>query len=167
MEIKKYSFKNVKDRIYDIFNKLLKISSDPNYLAFSITLGVFIGIIFPIGFQTLIIIPLALIFKLNVYIATISTLVTNPVTIAPIYYITYHIGNFFTSQNLTWNEIKIIMNSPTIEKLSIFGMELVITVFLGNIILASVTSIIIYFISFRLILVYKNRQKKIHSNNVP
>lgn len=57
--------------------------------------GLFCGLIFPVG-QIVLAALAALVFRVNLPVAALSTLVTNPLTVGPIYYAAYRLGNLLT-----------------------------------------------------------------------
>ncbi|MGI9342432.1 MAG: DUF2062 domain-containing protein [Gammaproteobacteria bacterium] len=60
-------------------------------IAGAIWIGLFVGLL-PIPGQTVLAILAALLLRVNVPIAAITTLITNPVTMGPIFYATYSLG---------------------------------------------------------------------------
>jgi len=65
-------------------------------VAVGLAVGVFIGFMLPMGLQA----PVAAIGVLwargNLAVAMLSTLVTNPFTVVPVYYVAYRLGAFLT-----------------------------------------------------------------------
>ena len=64
-------------------------------VALGVAFGVFFGLLVPIA-QIPLSAAAAVMFRANVPAAAVSTLVTNPVTFAPIYYLAYRIGSRLT-----------------------------------------------------------------------
>lgn len=62
-------------------------------VALGMALGVFFGLLTPFA-QILLAVMAAIALRANVAAAALSTLVTNPLTFAPIYYLAYRLGNF-------------------------------------------------------------------------
>jgi len=60
-------------------------------IAMGIALGVFFGLMIPIA-QIPAAVIAALVLRANLPAAVVSTLITNPVTVAPVYYAAYHLG---------------------------------------------------------------------------
>jgi uncharacterized protein len=65
-------------------------------VAVGLAAGVFIGFIIPMGLQIPVAAVLAFWTRGNLAAAVLSTLVTNPFTVAPIYYLAYRLGAFLT-----------------------------------------------------------------------
>lgn len=62
-------------------------------IAMGLALGVFFGLLIPVA-QIPFAATMAVVLRANVPTAVASTLVTNPVTFAPVYYGAYHLGNW-------------------------------------------------------------------------
>lgn len=60
-------------------------------VALGVALGVFFGLLVPIA-QIPLSVTAAMLLRANIPAAAASTLITNPVTFAPIYYAAYHLG---------------------------------------------------------------------------
>jgi uncharacterized protein len=61
-------------------------------IAFGLAVGIFMGLMIPVAqipFAAL----LAILLRANLPVAVLSTLVSNPVTFGPIYYVAYRLGN--------------------------------------------------------------------------
>lgn len=62
-------------------------------IARAVALGIFAGLILPMG-QIVLAVVLAASVRANILIASAATLVTNPLTFAPIYYAAYRTGSY-------------------------------------------------------------------------
>ena len=136
----------MKFRINQIIDHVKSHSSDPKLVASSISIGLFFGILLPMGTQSLVVVPIALYLRVNVYIAMSATLITNPLTVAPLYYVSILIGKYITSFNFNREEIQGIINSPNYENLLSLGREILISLVLGNLCIAILISITSYFL---------------------
>ncbi len=65
-------------------------------VALGLAVGVFIGFLIPMGLQAPVAALLAVWLRGNLAAAILSTLVTNPFTVAPIYFAAYKLGAFMT-----------------------------------------------------------------------
>ena len=73
-----------------LFLKILRSSNSDNITAFSVALGVFLGFFFPAGTQLIILSVILFLFKfcqikINTFLSSITTLVSNPLTDIPLY----------------------------------------------------------------------------------
>jgi len=71
-------------------------------VAAGVAIGLFIGFLIPIA-QILLAAAVAVCLRVNVPIAAFSTLVTNPLTVPPIYYTAYHLGAWATGASAAAN----------------------------------------------------------------
>lgn len=69
-------------------------------VAAGVAIGLFIGLLIPVA-QILLAAAAAVVLRANVPVAAAGTLVTNPLTVPPIYYAAYHIGAWATGTSAT------------------------------------------------------------------
>ena len=74
------------------YQRFLKIRGCPREIAKGFALGLFVGMSPTIGFQMLIAVPLAALFKLNKLAAVAGVWISNPITAPLIYGTTYLVG---------------------------------------------------------------------------
>lgn len=120
-------------------------------IALGCAIGVFMGLLIPLAqipFAAL----LAVIFRANLPMAMASTLVTNPLTFAPIYFLAYKLGNFILSRGestLSDEAIDQQLAGVTTDAASLSWFEHIGNVgaplFTGLAILAVVMSVLVYF----------------------
>lgn len=67
-------------------------------VASGVAIGVFFGLMIPVA-QILCAVIIAIVIRANIPIAALATLVTNPLTFAPIYYSAYQLGSWLISQS--------------------------------------------------------------------
>jgi len=68
-------------------------------VALGVALGVFFGLLIPLA-QIPVTAAVAIVLRANLPAAAASTLVTNPVTFAPVYYVAYQLGAWVTGETL-------------------------------------------------------------------
>lgn len=136
-------------------------------IALGCSIGVFMGLLIPLA-QIPAAAVLAVIFRANLPMAMVSTLVTNPFTFAPVYFLAYKLGNFVLSMGESDLSDEIIDQrlaavTESVDTLSWFDHigNVGAPLFTGLLILASVTSVVLYFgINFLWRLGVMLRQKK-------
>jgi uncharacterized protein (DUF2062 family) len=69
-------------------------------VATGVAVGLFIGLLIPVA-QILLAAAAAAFMRANVPVAAVGTLVTNPLTVPPIYYAAYHLGTWATGASAT------------------------------------------------------------------
>ncbi len=130
------------------FKKIIKVQN-PAQIALSVSMGIFIGIFVPAGFQTFAAVPLAMLTRSNALIVWGATYVSNPLTVIPIYIFSLDIGRFITGSSLSNGGINHLLSNPSVS--SIFGfvtnsMPLILLgSFIIGIALAFISYIMVYF----------------------
>jgi len=81
-----------KSKTRKIYERFVKIRGEPREIARGLAVGILIGFLPILGFQTLSALLLAALLKGNKIAAALGTLVSNPVTTAPIFALTYLTG---------------------------------------------------------------------------
>lgn len=102
--------------------KFMRLRGDPHALAMGVALGVFIGLSPTIPLHTIAIVGATLILRVNTIAGLIAaTIVSNPLTMVPQYYLCWRIGNFILPGRLTWQRIEevllVLTNGGFIESL--------------------------------------------------
>jgi len=93
-------------------------------------IGVFCAFL-PIPFQTVLAALLAVIFKRNLPLAVILVFITNPLTMAPIFYFNFWVGSFFIDAAVNYNPLDVErFGQPFLTQLNLIGKPL----FVGSII---------------------------------
>lgn len=75
-----------------VYQRFLKIRGCPKEIARGLAFGLFVGMSPTLGFQTLIAVPLAALFKSNKLAAAVGVWISNPVTAPVLYGSTYLVG---------------------------------------------------------------------------
>lgn len=150
-----------KDKLEYYLHKLITLNASPSKIAFSVAIGIFIGLLIPMGLQTIFVIPLAMATGSNVVIAYAATLISNPFTIIPIYYISIKIGVYFTKINFSWNEFNSVINNPTYSNIMKLGTDGVIVFFAGSFLQAIIFSALFYLITVKTIIYLRKRKFKL------
>lgn len=72
--------------------KFKRLQGSPQKLAWGMALGVFIGVTPTVPFHTVAVLSLAPLLRVSPVTAYLGIWIMNPVTIAPIYYVSYEVG---------------------------------------------------------------------------
>ncbi len=140
------------------FEKILHLNLTPSKIAFSIAIGIFIGLVLPMGLQTFIAIPIALMLGCNMLLTVTATLISNPITIVPIYYLAIKIGQFITHISISWQTIRQTIDNPSFDGILNLSKNGLIVLFTGTFVLALTASLIVYFITLKLIVTHRKRR---------
>lgn len=155
------------DRFPALKKLLVEITSlkgGPHYFARSVSIGFFIGITVPEGLQTLGSIPAALLFRANFIIIAVFTLVTNPLTLLPLYYISYKIGEYITGIRVDWRSITAIIENPSLDAISEQGYRFFIVFIPGSIIHAFIWGALFYYPAYFVYTLYRANKIKVPNN---
>ena len=139
------------------FEKILHLKYTPSKIALSIAIGIFLGLVLPMGFQTFVAVPIALMLGCNMLLTVAATLISNPITILPIYYVAIKIGQFITNISLSWDTISQTISHPSLEKILLLSKDGLIVLFTGTFVLATIISLIVYFITLKVIVTHRKR----------
>ena len=157
---------NLKRFIRLNFLRLKRLRGNPHSLAFSLALGVFVGLTPTLPLHTIIIICICILLRVSPIAAIIgSTIVSNPLTFALQYYLAWKIGDLCLPDRLTWDRVQetlqtiraegMINGMKTLSDLSIDGM---LVMMCGGLLLALPFAVISYYLSF--IFFQKIRKKR-------
>lgn len=95
-------------------------------VATGVALGVFFGLLIPIA-QIPLSTAAAIVLRANVPAAAASTLITNPVTFGPVYYLAYQLGNRLTGQHaIPPLPDESTQTRPLVERLRQIGLPLLV-----------------------------------------
>lgn len=149
--------KNLYLKGHNYFKYLVSFDLPASKISFSLAIGIFIGITIPMGLQTILVIPAALLFRCNLPIALSATLISNPFTIIPIYATAAFIGEQFTGIKISMSKISKVIHNPSVHNLWNLGYNTLGILLLGTLVMGVVLSLAIYYASLSLIL--KHRAK--------
>ena len=147
-----------KETLKEFLHNLISLKISSSKIALSIAIGIFIGLMIPIGLQTVIIVPLATLLGCNVIVATTSTLISNPITMLPLYYTAIKIGEFLTGKSLSWDNFETVISSPTWGNLTSLGGDGLLVFFSGSTLMGIIFGVITYFITLNIIIKLRERK---------
>ena len=136
--------------------KMVKEPLPPEDIAGGWALGMFVGCAIPFGLQLIISIPLALMMRVSKVGATLGTLITNPVTIFFIYPAqTWIVYNLLFGQR----EMGELPTEWTMKSVMALSGPVVISFFLGGLLLALILSPVTYFVVKRIVVRARARRQ--------
>ncbi len=137
--------------------KIVRDRLPPEDVAAGWALGMFVGCAIPFGLQLVVSIPLAMMMRVSKIGATLGTFVTNPVTIFFIYpaqtWVVYNL--LFGSREM--GELPTEWTMRTVMALS---GPVVISFFLGGLLLGLVLSPVTYFAVKKIVVSYRMRRER-------
>lgn len=134
--------------------RIMRQNSSPKELAAALALGMFIGALPIIPLQSIIVIALALVFKLNKMAAWMATNYSNVFTMGPFYYFLFLIGQAVTP----FEGVTLDLNRLEMVQLIEAGWDLYIIMFTGGLLFGIPATAITYFVSLYGIRFYRKRR---------
>ncbi len=150
------------------FLRVKRLRGDPEYLARGFAFGIFIGVLPLAPVQTVILIPLTILFRVSTLAAFIAgMLVSNPLTFIPQYYLTWKVGNAVLPGWVTWEQIEHALHVIAeqglfdgIAALSQLGIKAVAVIETGGAIIGAPAGMISYFFARSFFLAVRERRLK-------
>ncbi len=131
----------------------MRQNSSPQNLAAAMALGMFIGALPIIPFQSIVVLALAFVFRVNKLAAWLATCYSNAATMVPFYYFLYIVGSAFTPFHVAFDP-----NQLEMKQLLSAGWQVFAVMFSGSLIFGIPATIITYFGSLYLIRLYRRRR---------
>ncbi len=135
------------------FHKILSIDESPHRISLAFAIGTFIAFSPTIGLHTVSGIAAARVFKLNLPVTILGTLVSNPWTMVFVYGTSICFGNF-----LLQNGFACIPESLGTDELLTYLMTMPAPPFTGTIILGIITALLGYFVMYQVLVRYKKNK---------
>ncbi|MBU1101375.1 MAG: DUF2062 domain-containing protein [Bacteroidetes bacterium] len=160
---KTFSLKNIKSifskgKVKHYLHQLVTLDASPSQIAISVAFGVFIGLLLPMGLQTIVILPIAGLFEFNIVLAVTASLISNPITMIPLYYTAVKIGEFITGITISWSRFEIFFENPSWSNLLSFGNDGLAVFFSGSSLMGLTAAILTYFLILFLVKELRNRR---------
>jgi hypothetical protein len=137
--------------------RILRLKASPHEIALGMALGIFIGFMPIIPLQTATVLLLALIFRASKLAAAVATWISNPLNMPLFYSMLYFVGR----------KVFPFLNAPfpqgydySFLTLMETGKDLLIIMIMGGLVLGIPSSIIIYFISRKIVSEYQVRKAR-------
>lgn len=133
--------------------RLMRQKSSPKNLALACALGMFIGAMPIIPFQSVVVIALAFVMRVNKLAAWLATCYSNAATMVPFYYFLYKVGSAVTPINVAFDPHHLEM-----EQMIHAGWDVFLVMFAGGLTFGIPATIVTYFGSLFLIRRYRQRR---------
>lgn len=145
---------------HDLRGKMVRDPLPPEDVAAGWALGMFVGCAIPFGLQLVVSIPLAMMMRVSKVGATVGTLITNPVTVFFIYPAQTWVMYNLLFGNREMGELPTEWTRRTVMEMS---GPVIISFFLGGIVLALILSPLTYFAVKRIVIKYRTLWPKKNS----
>ncbi|QJB57886.1 DUF2062 domain-containing protein [Pseudodesulfovibrio sp. zrk46] len=133
--------------------RLMRQNSSPKNLAAAMALGMFIGAMPIIPFQSVVVIALAIVFRVNKLAAWLATCYSNAATMVPFYYFLYEIGSTLTQVDVAFDP-----NNLEMEQMISAGWDVFGVMFAGGFAFGVPATGLTYFLSLFIIRRYRQRR---------
>ena len=143
--------------VEELLQRWILLEGDPGKVAKSLALGTCIGMIIPMGLQVAASIPLALAMGCNLPIVLGATLVSNPLTIIPIYYTAVKLGEVLTGMAIPWTVITERISDFSLDAWLSLGKDVFLVLSVGVFIQGVLLTVAVYFSSHYLLAWYYKR----------
>jgi uncharacterized protein (DUF2062 family) len=153
--------------------KFKRLRGDPHSLALGTAIGVFIGISPTVPLHTVTIIGACLLLKASAIAALlVATVISNPLTMGPLYYLCWLAGNLLLPGRLKWSRIMEVLEAlknegfmESLNALSNLGGDAILVMLTGGIILGLPAAIASYFLSRRFFIAVRDKRRTKHLLN--
>lgn len=134
--------------------RLMRQNSSPKNLAAAMALGMFIGSMPIIPFQSVVVIALAFVFRVNKLAAWLATCYSNAFTMVPFYYFLYKVGDVVTP----FEGVAFDPSMLEMEKMIESGWDVFLLMLAGGFAFGVPASVATYFLSLVIIRRYRERR---------
>ncbi|MBW2996468.1 DUF2062 domain-containing protein [Candidatus Woesearchaeota archaeon] len=139
-----------KDKLKKIFLTIVKSHTSPHQIALGAAIGVFLSILPTFSIGMFLALFIAWKKKLNLLATYLGTLVVNPIYGSFVYFLNYKFGNFILGNNQS------IIMPITLDNIKFVAKQ----VYLGGIIISTITSILVYFLLYSIVVKYRERRER-------
>lgn len=133
--------------------RLMRQSASPHSLALGLAVGVFVGFLPIIPFQTVVSLALAFVLRGNPVGAGIGTFVSNPLNVIPFYAMLYWVGGLFWHTTVPFDPANLDMT-----RMLELGLDFFLVMCLGGVVLGIPAALATYVLTFRGVNAYRQRR---------
>ena len=150
--------------------KFVRLQGEPSMLARGVGIGLFIGVTPTIPLHTVLILLIAFLTRSSKVAGLLtSVVISNPLTIPPLYLLSWRLGAWLTRTRISWLRIKEVMEmalsdagfGERVAAVFHLGREALLTLMLGGFLIALPVGLAGYFLSYRFFAtIQKKRREK-------
>jgi uncharacterized protein len=147
----------LKKRFKTFYDKFINLKGEPKAIAAGVAIGVFVGVTPTIPFHTAMIVLIGLLFRKNITAAYLGAwLVSNPLTVAPLYLSQYELGRIL----LGMERSHFTLADDSLSAIAALGWQILLPLLMGGLIMAPIFAFLAYFLAHRLIVNIRARGQK-------
>lgn len=158
-----------KKKLYKLYLKIVKAEGSPESIARGVAVGLTIGFVLPVGFQTLPALALAFVLKANKVLSWTFTCVSNPASMFILYPFQCWVGSYLVFHPLSMDSFSsrfsVLIEASTwgekFRALGALGLDVMVPFFAGGIFFALISAPLGYVISRRLVIAYLKRKERL------
>ena len=140
---------------------LMRKKDTAESIAHGMGIGVFIGMIPIIPFQTVIAVLACSIFKKNKFAGVIGTnIFTNAINAPVTFYLLHFFGKPFLHTEIDYQQLKDLIVNFSFSKIAEFGIDIYLEIIIGGVIIGTVLYPVSYYLTLNTVLKFRNRRKK-------
>ncbi len=145
-----------KRRLRLLYLRMLRLKGQPGEVAGGMAVGVFIGMTPTVPLHTILAVLIAFIFGKSKLAAAIGVWVANPLALPFIYFLDFKVGQWITGSTPP----PLVPANFSIQRLIELGWEISYPLLIGGLVTGFLLALPSYFITKRLILLYRNKKRK-------
>jgi len=134
--------------------RILRQKSSPHNIALGVALGIFVGFLPIIPFQTVVVLTLAFIFRGNKVAAAICTVISNPLNVIPFYTMLYFVGRVFLPLDVPAFDPQHL----SMQELIATGWDFFAIMCVGGVVMGIPAFLASYFLTRKGIVAYRQRK---------
>lgn len=155
--------------LYRLYLKIVKAEGSPECIARGVAVGLTIGLVLPVGFQTLPALALAFLLKANKVLSWTFTCISNPASMFILYPFQCWVGSYLVFHPLSMESFSSRFSvlteasswSEKFRALGALGVDVMVPFFAGGIFFALICAPLGYVISRRLVIAYLKRKERL------
>lgn len=134
--------------------RVMRLKASTHSVAMGLAVGVFVGFLPVIPFQTIVALSLAFVFRASKIPAALGTWISNPVNLIPFYTMLYYVGRMIMPVDTPELDFHHLELKAMIEQ----GWGLVVVMFTGGLILGVPGAFITYILTFKAVNRYRQKR---------
>ena len=138
------------------FLRILRLKGQPEEVAGGIAIGVFIGLTPTVPLHTILSVLIAFLLGKSKLAAALGGLIANPFMLPLIYILDYKVGRMLTGIE----GVPLVLSDFSLSYLMDLGWDITYPLFVGGIALGFLSIFPSYFITKRLVILYRERRRK-------